>query len=301
MVNPEETHNLESYSDELKMEMAWMLMDSKKYEEAMLLLKSMSGERLEEMRCNGMARALTGMGFYREASRLLRAGLKRFPESYGLWIALGGLHGSLGDDLESLKCVETALRFAPEDRSAGLYDKACVLIKLGRHGDALPIIDELIEKYPDDPKHYVKRGDLALDMGYPRDAIRYFQKAMNLWKRSPDIDDGLCLYTGLCSAYLELGMKKEAVEIALEGVKRFPEEAPSLYQNAGAAFIEMGWKKECIEILKKGREQFPDDEDLKNFLNDMEDDPDDPDGSGKPPWLGVLLIIALICKRMGKK
>ena len=96
-------------------------------------------------------------------------------------------------------------------------------------------------------------------------------------------------------------MKREAMEIALEGVKKFPDDDPALYQNVGATFLEMGWRKEVIEVLKKGVEKFPDDEDLKNFLKDVEDDMDDPDKGDKPPILGLILLMALVHKKMRKK
>jgi hypothetical protein len=96
-------------------------------------------------------------------------------------------------------------------------------------------------------------------------------------------------------------MKSEGMEIALQGLKKFPDEDPVLYQNLGAAFWEMGWHKETIEVLKKGIEKFPEDEDLKTFLKDAEDDMDDPDGGEKPPILGLILLMAILQKRFRKK
>ena len=61
----------------------------------------------------------------------------------------------------------------------------------------------------------------------------------------------------------------------------------------------MGWKHEGLEVLKKGIEKFPDDEELKKFLKDIEED-DDPQGNGKP-LLGLLLLTALIHKKLRKK
>jgi tetratricopeptide (TPR) repeat protein len=124
---------------------------------------------------------------------------------------------------------------------------------------------------------------------------------MALFSESSDPHTGVSIYAGFCSAYMELGMKREAVEISLEGLKRFPDEDSALYHNAGAAFYEMGWQKECLQILKKGVEKFPNDEELKQFLKGVEDNMDDPDGGDKPPLLGVLLLLALIYKNMRKK
>jgi tetratricopeptide (TPR) repeat protein len=289
---------LKEHFDDLKMDLAWTLLDCGEHEEGFALFESLSWRGYGEVKCNGMARTLTEMGYYDEARKLLEVGLRRFPKSYALWVAKGALCDSLGDTFGLLECIEISLQFAPEDNSAGLYNKALAMIKLGCYGDALPIIDELIERYPEDPKHLAERGSCALEMGYPQEALQYYQKAMEVWKRSPTIYEGICVCSGLCSSYMELGMKTEAMEIALEGLKKFPDEDPVLYHNVGATFYEMGWRNECIEILKKGAKKFPKDEELKEFLKDVEDDMDDPDGGEKPPLLGLLLLMGLIRKKL---
>jgi tetratricopeptide (TPR) repeat protein len=250
------------------------------------------------MKCNGMARALTEMGYYDEARKLLEVGLRRFPDSYALWVAMAALYESIGDYFESLRCLESALQFAPEDNSTGLYNKALILMKIGSYGDAVSMIEDLIERCPEDPKYLAERGALALDMGYPREALQYYQRAINLWQHSQDIYAGICIYTGLCSTFMELGMKKEATEIAVEGLKKFPDEDSIIYHNVGATFYEMGWRDEAAEVLKKGFKKFPKDEELKEFLKELEDDMDDPDGGEKPPLLGLLLLMGLIRKKL---
>ncbi len=296
-----EKRRLKRSINRLKMDLAWALLDCGEYEKGLVLYHSLPRGAYAEMKCNGMARALTGMERYDEARKTLESGLKKFPDSYALWIALGGLYDELGDDFEALKCLDMALQFAPENNSAGLYNKVLILSKLGCYGDAVPILNELIEGYPDNPKYLADRGSLALDMGYPQEALQYYQKAMEVWQQNPVAYTGICVYTGLCSTYSELGMKREAMEIALEGLKRFPDEDPALHQNVAATFLEMGWRNECMETLKKGLEKFPDDEELKGFLRDLEDDMDDPDKGDKPPILGLLLLMALLYKKMGKR
>jgi tetratricopeptide (TPR) repeat protein len=292
---------LKEYIDDLKMDLAWALLDCGEYEKGLFLYGSLSWEIYGEMKCNGMARALTEMGFYDEARKLLEAGLRRFPNSYALWVAMAALYENLGDDFESLKCLEIALQFASEDNSTGLYNKALILMKIGSYGDAVSIIDDLIQKYPDDPKYLTERGSCALDMGYPQEALQYYQNAMEAWRRSPTIYEGLCVYSGLCSSYMELGMKREAMEIALEGLKKFPDEDPVLYHNVGATFLEMGWREEAIDALKKGVKKFPDDEELKKFLKELEDNIDNPEDGEKLPILGLILLMALLYKKLRGK
>ena len=68
----------------------------------------------------------------------------------------------------------------------------------------------------------------------------------------------------------------------------------------GASFYEMGWREEAIEVLKKGFKKFPKDEELKEFLKELEDDMDDPDGGEKPSLLGLLLLMGMIRKKLKK-
>lgn len=62
----------------------------------------------------------------------------------------------------------------------------------------------------------------------------------------------------------------------------------------------MGWPKEAKEILEKGIEKFLDDEELRKFLNDVEDDTDDTDGE-KPLLLGMIRLMAILHKKLRRK
>ena len=296
-----ERQALREYLDDLRLQLGWTLLDCYEYEKALALFNSLPWKTHGEMKCNGLVRALTEMGRFDEATRLIKRGLRIYPDSYALWIAKGALYETQGDYFESLECIEKGIQFAQEDNSVGLCNKALVLAKLGSYGEALPIFDELLQRHPDDPKYLSDEAACLLDMGYPQEALPNYQKAMEIWQQYPDTYTGICIYTGLCSTYLKLGMKREGMEIALEGLKKFPDEDPVLYQNVGAAFWEMGWRQETIEVLKKGIEKFPEDDDLKKFFKDVEDDTDDPGGGEKPPLLGLILLIAILRKRLGKK
>jgi len=47
----------------------------------------------------------------------------------------------------------------------------------------------------------------------------------------------IVVFCGVCCAYIGLGMKKEAMEIAPEGLMKFPNEDSVLYHNAGTTFL----------------------------------------------------------------
>jgi tetratricopeptide (TPR) repeat protein len=288
-------------SDDAKLELAWSLLDLGENEAGLALYSSLPWDTYGEVKFNGIGRALTGMGQYEEAMKVLRRGLKRFPKSCCLWVTMGGLYDALENHSESLRCFEIALPFASEkDYKSVYYDKAVALMKMGCYCDASKIIEYLIEEYPEDPKYLAERGCCALEMGYFQESLSYYQKALQLYEKSPSVEAGVSAYTGLCSSYLNLGMKKEAVEIALEGYRRFQDEDPILYHNLGACFYELGWIRESREVLQKGIEKFPDDQELKTFLKDVQNDLDDPDGDTKP-FLGLLILVALLHKKLKKK
>jgi tetratricopeptide (TPR) repeat protein len=239
------------------------------------------------------------MGRYDEAKEVLENGLRKFPESYALWTGLGILCDILGLYFEALKCFDIALRFNYGQNSGSLYNKALILTKLGSYGDAMSIIDDLVERYPEDARYLAERGYLSLEMGYAHEALRYFQRVMELFEKFPSVCAGVSVYSGLCCACMELGMKKEAMQIALEGLAKFPDEDPVLYHNVGATFLEMGWTEDARRVLQKGVEKFPNDEELKKFLKDIEEDLD-PQG-GELLGLFLILVAASVHKKFKKK
>jgi len=192
---------------------------------------------------------------------------------------------------ESIQCP-------PEGGWEAHYDKAVMFEKLGFDEEATGILDGLIEEYLEDPKFLVERGSYANEMGYPQEALQYYQRAMEFWINDPSTYMGIPIYAGLCHAYNELGEKRKAMEVALEGLKKFPNEDPILYQNVAATYYEMGWKDDAREILKEGIEKFPEDEDLKQCLKDLNDDLDDPEGGIIATILGLIVLTALSSKRM---
>ncbi len=280
---------LEDHIYGLKEEMAWTLYALGEYKKGLALYKSLpSGES----KFNGMIKAYIEMQYYDDARKLIEKGLGRYPESYALWIARGVLNQRLGYALESLKCFQFAQEYAPPDQLEALFDIASALSELGYHGEALRIYKRLIKREPNEPMYLNALGSCLLEMKYPKEALKYYKRAYLTGKLSPGIFEGL-----YCS-YSSMGLKKEALEVALEGIKEFPDEEPSLYAMAGEAYQELGWRDESIGILNEGLKKFPNDKELEEMLEETDGDSDDPDKAGKQPLLGVLLLTLLMQKRV---
>jgi tetratricopeptide (TPR) repeat protein len=289
---------LKALIDSLKMDLGWKLLDYGEHEKGLALFMSISGKGDQERKIYGVSRALTDMGYYDEAQKLLMKGLRKFSESCNLWTQYGILNNLLGNGVESLRCFEAAIEFGPKKTPELFFNKALALVNLRRYKEATSILDQLIEHCPGQPMYLAERGECSLNAGYPYEALRYYQKALDLLDKNPEVEAELCIYAGLSSTYIELGLRKEAMEIALEGISRYPDKEPCLYYNLASALMGMGRKEEAREVLESGIKRFPESEHLKKLLIDL-DDMDDP--GGRSAIFGILLLVAWIKRRFRRR
>ena len=96
-------------------------------------------------------------------------------------------------------------------------------------------------------------------------------------------------------------MRKEALEVAIEGLKELPNGHPTLYYNAGRAYCGMGMPEEAMEILKKGLETFPEAQDLRELLKEIEEDMDSPEGGIRPSFFTLIFLALLIRRKLKGK
>ena len=140
-----------------------------------------------------------------------------------------------------------------------------------------------------------------MEVGDSQEALRYYQKGMEILEKMPSVEAGVCIFSGLCSVYSDLGMKNEAMQIAIQGVNRFPDGDPGLYQNLANTFIQMGWREDARKVLKAGLKKFPNDEELTKSLREVEENMDDPDGGGRSTLLGMVLLLASIHRNLRRR
>ena len=141
----------------------------------------------------------------------------------------------------------------------------------------------------------IERGHCAVEVGCPLDALPFYRKAKNMLDTSGTFQEKIALYTGLATVYIELQMKTEALEVALDGLKTLSGGHPTLYFNAGIALSNMGMTQDAIATLKKGLETFPSDKDLLDLLAEIQDN-DSPKGGAEALILTAILV-ALIARR----
>ena len=280
--------------DELKRQIAWFFLDAGEYEKGLVLYRSMSWKMQGEIKYLGLGRALTGIGYYGEAVKLLNKGLGRFPESSSLLVAMGNVYHQSGDYSKSLKYFEQALAFDPGDKLI-LFSKANALYGLKLYEDALPVYQNLADQYPDESLFSTQVGYCHLQMGYPEDASGHFKSLLS--KGCAGSDD----YNGLFCAYYDMGLLDDAIETAHEGIRKFPEDDSALYCNTGVAYFEQGRLDDAKNIVSEGLKKFPEDGGLKEMLKAIEDAIDNPDDDDKKPPIKEILIIAALIKKLRNK
>jgi tetratricopeptide (TPR) repeat protein len=292
--NRQSKRKLELCIGYLKRKIAWSLLNCGEYQKGLAIYQSLSWKTFGEQKYIGIGRALVETEQYGKARRVLKKGLKRFPKSTLLYITMGISYHLEGHNDVALLYYECALQYEPTNQNV-LYQKAVSLECLGCYEEAESILRELNMRYPDDPDYIAWMGHCLFGQGHHEEAIKYYIQAKNMGYLRPELCGRLSI------SYLNMGFKNDALQVAEEGVREFPDNCPGLYALLGNVYFEMGWVKEARNILNEGLRRFPGDEDIEYMLEYIEHETDDPDKGKKPPILGLVLLLILIQKKLGKK
>jgi predicted Zn-dependent protease len=272
---------------DLKEDLAWSMIEAHEYEKAAGLYTELPWAGYEYAKYLGLGITLGETGHIEEARSVLERGLQDFPESAGLWTALGNICKTLGEWHEALKYFEQAESLDPEDQTLR-FNTATALYGLQCYEEAAAILRQLVEEAPDQPLFINQLGYCYLNTGYPETAAEYFKQL---------IEDGYCTadnYNGLFCSYIDMNLSSAALEIAQEAFINAQDADSTLYLNLAGAYAEHNWIEDGKVVLKKGLEKYPDDSDLQEMLKDMEGDDGNDDKHKTPPFAGLLLIMLLI-------
>ncbi len=98
---------------------------------------------------------------------------------------------------------------------------------------------------------------------------------------------------GLFWTYFECGIIGDAIETVRDGIRMFPADDSVLYHDLANAYHEKEWFNEARETANEGLKMFPDDQDLKDLLDLINQDDNDPDDDKKPPLKALLGFMLL--------
>lgn len=274
--------NLKLLINDLRDSIGVLLMECGDYKGGLAIYQGLSWKTHGEGKYRGICWAFIHMEYYDAAWKLLNKGLQRYPESSCLLNAMGVLHRHLDHGYEALQYFEKALLLKPGDQAIS-FNKANSLFDFNLYEEADQLYRMCMRKNPYDPYYFIMLGRCHLETGYPEEAVKYFQSSCDLY----DVPEA---YNGFYWAYENIGLTNDAIEIAEEGLRKFPNEDSSLYRNLASAYYSRGWINEAKDVIQKGMKKFPEDEDMKELLKEIEDDADDPKkGSNLPILLTIIL------------
>lgn len=276
------------YDDEithLKKEIAWLLVERKQYERALVYYQSMSGDEGGEEKYVGMGRALSDLRRFEEADAVMDATLRSYPQSAPMWLAAGNNYQNQENYVKALECFKEAQRIDP-DHEAYAYSCGNALYGLRLYEDAFATYQQLSAENPIEERYPTAMGYCRLQTGYPEDASVHFQKAMTLCPLSCNV------YNGMFWAYIDRGLANDAVAIAREGLRQYPDEDDVLYVDLAYAYLEMNRMDDAKAVIQQGLKLFPDSQDLNQLLNDINNTENDPNKGTRPAKPIILIILA---------
>ena len=161
-----------------------------------------------------MARALFGVGKYKEAERLFNELLDNHPYSKSYWTALASTQFMSEDYSASVTSSEFAIAIDPEDPE-GIVSKANALFKLGNNQEALRFFKRYDELVPDDPLNLLHQGACLVNMGHNEEALKVTLRALQCIDEDSEEELELKahIYQELAFCYSALNETEKALEM----------------------------------------------------------------------------------------
>ena len=133
------------------------------------------------------------------------------------------------------------------------------LINREEYSAALPLINEVLENYPNDDATLNFMGYIHLMGDQPALAYQYFRRAL---QESPG---NKALWTSLGRAYHELDMFEDAIKCFLKSAE-IDNSYALAYSNAAASFVQQSEWKNAEEVCNLALETNPDDQNAQMNL-----------------------------------
>lgn len=187
------------------------------------------------------ARHLNQRGGAAEAVRLLEPLRKQLSKHGDYWTQLGIAYASTGRVAAAFDAVGRALALTPRNPEA-LFCQGTLLLQSGRPGDALALLDALLEQAPDNVPVLTRKTRALLDLG---DGPGAEAAARRLVAVQPDTVEPLYLLFG---ALVAQARYEDAVETADRLLALRPG-SPELMVEKGTALLEMGRPEAALQVF----------------------------------------------------
>lgn len=212
----------------------------RRYEEAAALARETVAARPDLTEAaEHLALALRQLERHDEAIAALRSALGRAPRRESLRRQLGMALAEAGHPAEA---VEMLRPLAGNGDAATLNALGVALSDSGRHGEALPVLEQAARKYPNDPKAYENLGIVALRLNRPAEARDHLRHALAL---NPELP---IAWNTLGVALYQLEGPAPALDAWQRSVTIDPGQYDALY-NLGLVAVEAGRTAQARQAL----------------------------------------------------
>lgn len=189
------------------------------------------------------------LDLYPEAGKAFQEALKREPNSYQVWYAMGLMDlilGSYGSGLEALK---QASKIKP-DFAPAWYRQGMALIKLERYDEAVKVLTQVIQLEPDSIAAHYQRGSAYSELQQYAKAVSDLTQAIQLAPKSS------ILYEARGDAYREAGNYAKALQDYDKAIALSPEDS-SAYNQRGRTYNELEKYEKAIADYNKAIQISP--------------------------------------------
>lgn len=158
------------------------------------------------------------------------------------WLYLSFYHFKKRDYENTLECINFALAINP---NAQIYavKKSDILRILGRYDEALELLQEYVNKYPQSTLLLNALAETYMENSDDENALHYFRKV--LYNSATDTRAWL----GLAQVYTNMLQDKEAINCILHAI-RYSHNDPIVLFQAGKLYIRLELYEEAMNILK---------------------------------------------------
>lgn len=238
IANLEKAHALDMHNEDIILDLGKAYEDTGKQAQAMDLYREVAPwARKKEILVPVIQDALQRKDF-KGAEPLLKHYVELYPGDKNAVAQLGQLMGNIGDPQGQIAYYQKAARLSPNDPVL-LYNLAVSYNKAGHDREALNTFLTLLKKRPDDTDALAAAAALALKLGQPAEAYRFYATLAQK-KSSPDH------LRGLVSAAVALRDEDKIINASKQFLAKSKE-----YDVA----MQLGYAYEAKANTRKGRER----------------------------------------------
>ena len=175
------------------------------------------------------------------------------------WFLIAHIQGRLGDREKELSAYDNVLRINPAHAPA-LLNKGATLYEMGRLEWALKVFNDMVKRYPQEPRGWNNRGLVLKGMGRTIEAQASFEKASVLDREYADP------LINLARMKEEVGDQEAAVE-AWKDVLRLVDSRADIWAHLGVLLGELDQNEDALTALDRALYLDPSQEEARKERN----------------------------------